>query len=340
MYKVKQITDKNKWETFVKKQEYTLMNQSWKYGEFYKNLQENFWVFGVYEEDILIAGALVLSTHARRGDYLYLPYGPIITKDKENILKILTKNIAEFAKKEKYSFIRVSPFADATDEHKKLYKKMGYRKAPIHALAENTWLLDLTPSEDELLSAMNKNHRNLIRRCDREGIRIEKKTEIKDLDKLNELLDHTAKKHNFHRFPKKYIEEEFKPFKHDGEVCVYNAYLPDGTLDASAVIYFYGNMAAYRHSASLNLNRKLPSSYLIQWNVIQDAKKRGIKYYNFWGIAPDNADKKHPFFGITHFKKGFGGFNKDVLHAQDYIVSWKYWINWSIETLRRIKRGF
>jgi lipid II:glycine glycyltransferase (peptidoglycan interpeptide bridge formation enzyme) len=64
-----------------------------------------------------------------------------------------------------------------------------------------------------------------------------------------------------------------------------------------------------------------------------------MKFYNFWGIAKE-GDKKHPFYGITHFKKGFGGFEKDLLPAHDLKVSFKYWIDYVIETLRRIKRGF
>ena len=76
------------------------------------------------------------------------------------------------------------------------------------------------------------------------------------------------------------------------------------------------------------------------WESIKEAKNRGMKYYNFWGIAPDKARKNHPFYGITHFKKGFGGYKKELLPAQDLPVSVKYWFNWVIETFRSIKRGF
>ena len=72
----------------------------------------------------------------------------------------------------------------------------------------------------------------------------------------------------------------------------------------------------------------------------KEAKKRGMKWYNFWGIAPDDAPASHPFKGITHFKKGFGGEEKQLLHCQDMPLSWKYWINWFIETVRSKKRGF
>ena len=41
--------------------------------------------------------------------------------------------------------------------------------------------------------------------------------------------------------------------------------------------------------------------YLLQWEQIKEAKKRGCIEYDFWGID----DKKWP--GVTRFKKGFGG---------------------------------
>ncbi|MBT4121180.1 MAG: peptidoglycan bridge formation glycyltransferase FemA/FemB family protein [Candidatus Magasanikbacteria bacterium] len=338
---IKQIQDKQEWEEFVLAQPSTIFVQSYKYGDFYESMGESSWIFGIYNSGKLIGGSLVVSTHAKRGDFLYLPYGPILSeKDRGEALEELTKFLKKFAKENKYSFIRVSPFIDDTKESKKIFKKAGYSNAPIHVLAETTWLLDIQKPDEKLLAEMKKNHRNLIRRCERDGIKIEKTSDIKNLGKFNELHDETAKRHNFHRFSDDYVKKEFSVFTPNNEVMLFNAYLPDGRLDSSSVMMFYGNMAAYRHSGSLGLDKKLPTSYLLQWEAIKEAKKRGIKYYNFWGIAPEDAHKKHPFRGITHFKKGFGGFQKDLLHCQDLPVSAKYWVTWVIETIRSFNRGF
>jgi len=313
MYEIKQIQNKSEWEQFLQKQEFTPMTQSWKYGEFYKTQGEKFWCFGVYEYENLIAGAMVLSVHARRGNFLFVPYGPIITKDKKHVLQMITGRLKKLAEEKGYSFIRVSPFEDLVEET--IYKEAGYRKAPIHILAETTWLLDLRADEKEMLMTMNKNHRNLIHRCQREGVRVLVSTHSKHLHDFNTLHDITAKRHHFVRFSDEYVAREFQAFDDDKEVLVLRAYLPalntshseagepDGTLDSSAVVYYYSNMAAYRHGASLMQDKKLPTSYLLQWTAIQEAKKRGIRYYNFWGIAPEDAPKNHPFKGITHFKK-------------------------------------
>ncbi len=343
-YTIKQISNVLEWERFIQAQPYTLFVQSYQYGEFYKSLGESFWIFGVYEGETLIGGSLVVSVHAKRGDFLLLPYGPVFASPdivKEGtVLSVFFSWLSDFAKKEHYTFIRVSPFNDASSERIDAYTKAGFRSAPMHVLAETTWILDVRAPKEELLSSMNKNHRNLIRRCEREGVVIKTSTDPHSLKSLDTLLNITAERHKFVRFSQSYIEKEFTALARQGNALFYEAFLPDGTLDAAAVIMFYGNMACYRHSASLNAAKQIPTSYALQWAVIEEAKKRGMSYYNFWGIAPEDASTDHPFKGITHFKKGFGGFQKDLLHCHDLPVKATYWINWIIETMRRYRRGF
>lgn len=334
------IENKSDWEQFLQTQEFTPFVQSPSYIHFYQSLYENGFLLGIYEGQTLIGGSVVVTTHAKRGNFLYLPYGPLLpAQHTKEALSSLIDFLKEYATAHGYVFIRVSPFLEQTPEHIRLFQEVGFRSAPMHVLAENTWILNIGPDEEFLLQSMNKNHRNLIRRCEREGVVIKKTSQVDGLSGLNSLLNVTAKRHHFKRFSEKYITEEFKCFLPD-HCLLFEAFLPDGTLDSAAVIMFYGTMAAYRHSASLNVNPKLPTSYLLQWEVIKEAKKRGIVWYNFWGIAPEGAPASHPFFGITHFKKGFGGIKKDLLHCQDLPVNKKYWINWIVETFRRRKRGF
>jgi lipid II:glycine glycyltransferase (peptidoglycan interpeptide bridge formation enzyme) len=346
MYKIEILKDEKKWDRFNKSQDNTLFVQAPEYGEFYRATNEDSWIITVCKEGEIIAGSLVVSVHARRGDFIFLPYGPIVSgevskKERAEILQYFFKYIGNFGADKKADFVRVSPFARDSKEEREIYQNAGFRPAPHHILAENTWLLDLEGKSDEqLLSGMKKNHRNLLRRCLREGVKIEMSHDIDDLDGLDELLDVTAKRHDFVRFSRSYIEKEFNALAKNNHAAVFNAYLPDGKLDSSAVIMFYGNMAAYRHSASLNIDRRLPTSYALQWIVIKEARKRGLKYYNFWGVAPEGSKKTHPFYGITHFKKGFGGFQMDLLHCQDLPITRKYWLNWFIESIRKWRRGF
>jgi len=332
---IKEIKNKSEWEKFVLSQSYTLFVQSSHYGEFYETMGEKSWIFGVFDDDKLIGGSLVVSTHARRGNFIYLPYGPM-----GGGAEILFSHLKKFAKENKFDFIRCSPFWPLGMGWEDKLKQYGFRPAPMHILAENTWILDLSKSEEELLMQMEKTHRYLIRRCEKDGVRVEKSINETALEQFNNIHNETAKRHNFHRFSRDYIEKEFHAFSPREEAMIISGFLPDGRIDSSAIIIFFGTMAAYRHGASLNLDNKLSTSYLVQWEAIKEAKRRGLKWYNFWGVIPAKAGKNHPFYGITHFKKGFGGAQMDLVHCHDLPISRKYMINWVIEKLRSLKRGF
>lgn len=330
--------DQKTWEDFIKTQEFQIFTQSWHYGQFNKLLKDDFFVLGIYEKDKLVGGSLYVVISARRGKFLYAPYCPIIDTQKPEHLIELTKEARKMAKRKGAIFIRVSPFIDDSDHSRKLFQKANYRKSPIHITAETTWILDLNKEEDQLLKDMRQNHRNLIRRADRENVEIKTSTDPKDIKLVHDLLEETAKRHNFVPFPLNYLQKEFEAYSKIDAVKIYFAY-HEGDLLAANIVFFYGNSAIYRHGASNQLKPKIPAAYALQWAAIKEAKQRKMKYYNFWGIAPE-GQVKHPFYGITTFKKGFGGFQKDLLPAHDLIVSKKYWLTFLIETFRRIKRGF
>ncbi len=337
--RIQEIQSPEIWEHFLQKQPFTVFVQSPQYGEFYKTLGEDYFILGILEEGKLVGGSLVVTTHAQRGNFLYVPYGPFLPENKKEALDLFTQYLRKYAKKNKYSFIRVSPFLEESSEHTALFQNCKYRPAPMHVLAETTWMLNISASLETLLKNMNKNHRNLIRRCEREGVTIKISQNPDELSQLDDMLEVTARRHHFVKFSKHYITGEFTSFL-PNNTLLFEAYLPDGRLDGAAIIMLYGSMACYRHSASLGLDNKLPTSYLLQWEVIKEAHKRGIQWYNFWGIAPTGADSKHPFYGITHFKKGFGGEIRNIVHCQDFVVSKKYYVNWIIEQFRKRKRGF
>ena len=71
--------------------------------------------------------------------------------------------------------------------------------------------------------------------------------------------------------------------------------------------------------------------------MIKEAKKRNLKHYNFWGIAP-NDNPRHRFAGVTLFKTGFGGKRIDWLHARDLQISPFYYLTYFFETVRKILR--
>jgi lipid II:glycine glycyltransferase (peptidoglycan interpeptide bridge formation enzyme) len=108
---------------------------------------------------------------------------------------------------------------------------------------------------------------------------------------------------------------------------------------AGAIIVFWSGQAFYHQAASMGDFAKLSVPYLLQWEAVKEAKRRDCKVYDFWGFTDPEKLPKHPWAGPTLFKMGFGGYKKEYIKTQDFVISKKYWINYIIERFRRIKRG-
>lgn len=341
-YNVSEITDKKTWDDFVTSQSHHTFLHSWAWGEFNEAMGDKVWRIGIYDNRELVAVCLAIKVHAKRGNFLFVPHGPVFAESEKKIefrlliSKQLTEKLRGIARHTKVSFIRVSPVLYDIEENRNLFKKLDFRPAPIHMHAETTWTLNLAPSEEELLMGMRKTTRNLVRRAIKEGVEITTGVSHKDVETFYSLYRETVAKHHFTPFSLTYIENQVKILSGDNNALVFTAWHNTKPL-ASAIIVFYGNSAFYHHGSSVP--SKIPAAYLLQWEAILEAKRRGHKFYNFWGIVKDDAPKDHPWRGITLFKKGFGGFTTNYLHAQDFALSWKYWPNWAIETIRRRKRN-
>ena len=108
---------------------------------------------------------------------------------------------------------------------------------------------------------------------------------------------------------------------------LYLAEYKNKTIVANIVLSF-GDFCVYLHGASSNEHRNVMAPYLLQWQQILDAKKTGCKSYDFWGI--ENSQKfikskvhkvKSDWSGITRFKKGFGGQERNYTGAYDLVFN-------------------
>lgn len=308
--------------------------QSYEYGQMQARLGNEPLYILLSEDDKIVRSYLAILFKAKRGRYLFLPYA-IIDQQK---IKVLLPFLKELAREIKIDFIRVSPLIDDTYENKKTFEEMGFRNAPVHMMhPELLWLLDLSKDEKTLLEEMRKNTRYSLKQASKMDIKISSGVTDLILDKFYKIHQETSRRQGFVPYSLEYLKAQIEVFGDQDQVRVYLAEYEDKVI-SGAIIMFYGNEAVYHHGASLSEYNKIPASYLIQWEAIKEARKRGMKYYNFWGVV-ENAPK-HPWAGLSFFKKGFGGAGRALLHCQDLPLTWKYWVNFLVETVRRIKRGY
>ncbi|GAG46184.1 unnamed protein product, partial [marine sediment metagenome] len=142
----------------------------------------------------------------------------------------------------------------------------------------------------------------------------------------------------FHPFSLQCLKNEFQVFIDDDQILVFLGKYKNEVI-AGAMLIFWQDTAFYHQGASLRKYAKIPVNYLLQWEAIKEAKRRGMRYYSFWGIAPEDKPN-HPWKGLTLFKKGFGGRPEEYVKTQDFVLSSRYWPNYIVERARKLKRGF
>ena len=328
---VKEITDKNIWEEFLLKYTDKTFLQSWNWGEFQKEMGNKIWRTGVYDSDKLIGVALVTKLAAKRGTFLLIQHGPT-----GNGLESLTKELKRIAEEEKASFIRIAPLYENNKENEKLFHALGFRKAPMHANAyESTWKLDIMSNEEDLMANMRKTTRYLIRQTQKnQDLEVYQTNDIKELDTFKELNRKVANRQKFVPFSDEYLRREFLALA----PTLFFARYKEKVI-AVAFVIFWSNTGFYHHAASLAEYAKISAPYLIQWEAIKEAKKRGCALYDFWGFTDPKKYPKHPWAGPTLFKMGFGGQAYEYVKTQDYPISKKYYLTYLFEKLRKIKRG-
>ncbi len=329
------IDDQSGWELFILRNAPEALFQSWSWGEVQKRLGSTVTRYGIFEKDTLIGVMQTVLVRARRGSFLHVRHGPVIEKSAVRAWKPAIAFLSAEARKLGCWFVRVSPLLRETPASRALFASLHARPAAIHRMdGEYCWVLDLDASTDQLLSAMRKTTRYEIRRAEREHVEVYSTQNPKYLQDFFSLYEATSSRHGF--VPHTGIREEFDVFAKQKQAMLYVGKY-EGKPLASAIILYYGNQAIYHHGASAS--NRASVSYAIQWEAIQDAKKRGMKVYNFWGIAPQDSPK-HPWRGITLFKTGFGGRLVEYTHAQDIPVSPWYILPRTIETVRRLLKGY
>ena len=261
------------------------------------------------------------------GKYLYLPYGPVF--DDLQGMRNALKSLRNLAIRQQAVFIRVEPQSREFASH----LPANTRKSTDLNPAE-TWVLDLTGGEADLKSRLPSRLLRYHRGAANKGITIETSHNPDDIHYLLDLQKALAREKGISTFSEEYLKTELKqPFA--------TLYLvkQDQNVIAAGLVFDDKSTRYNLQGAQSDEGRKLHATGILTIQLILDARAKGQKSFDFWGIAPEGAPDTHPWAGFTAFKKTFAGHEVRYSGTYDLVYdSWKYNLYKLLRKLNRLIR--
>lgn len=188
-------------------------------------------------------------------------------------------------------------------------ERHALRKAPFDHLSPDTVVIDLRPSEGEILARMRQTTRNSVRRAWRSGAEFR----LRDRSWLGEwyrIYADTADRKGFYREAFPYFETLVSLGEREnadaGPKFLILSAEKDGRAIAGSIVALYGRQAYYLYAGSTLEMRECMPNYGLQWAAIEAAKAAGCERYDLLGVPPNN-DPRHSLYGLYTFKTGMGG---------------------------------
>lgn len=320
----------NEWEKLVNKNPYSGYMQSFWWQEFQNLIGWETYKIGIFEKNKLLGGAIIAKySYFKNKSIIYIPEGPVLPYEKPIAEKMFHLLIAEIDKiadldgsndRKPTSHLSIEPKLSFVPFFFSRFQKAKTDRQPI-----NNLIMDLRLSKKHLLKQMKPKARYNIKVAQKHGVNIIQTSPeegLKDFLKLycsfNKIIPSDKKdKHYFERLI--YILSRNK----NGNF--FFARYKNQILSSALVIYF-GNTATYLFGASSKKFSFTMSPYLLHFTIMQHAKKTGYKWYDWYGLSPDENNVNHPWYGFSVFKKKFGGQQINYIGAYDFVYNRKLYI--------------
>ena len=284
------------WDKFITENNGDFL-QSWTWGEMQKS--EGFSVkrLTIHRNNEKIGAFQAYKQRTRLGAYLYIPRGPIFGFG-QTLNSAEQNELADFLKKlfPDCIFILCEPTDDSVLKNFREFNNLQPKK---------TLLVDLTKPIEQIYKDITNSRRQGIILSPKKGVQVSHSNSANYFEVFDALVKKTGARQGFGIFDAAHYQNilNFMPAE------IFIAKQENNTI-AAAEIIFWGDTATYLHAGSDGENKHLRAPDLLIWKIIEEAKNRGFKKFDFWGIDENR------FPGVTFFKKSFGGYERQYSKAK------------------------
>jgi len=330
--------------------------------------------------DHCLAAALILKRQILRNGFaarlsiLYSPKGPLLDWSNEPLRSRVLNDLQSFARKQGAIFLKMDPnvvlgtgipqsegdvIANAGQIVMSELKRRGWEYSSDQIQFRNTVLIDLTPSEEEMLSRMKQKTRYNVRLAEKKGVALRVGAQ-EDLSLLYKMYAETSVRDGFVIRDEEYYKTVWHTFMTNRQSPVSNLQSSNSPLTnyrgaspgdqlplaepliaevsnepvAAIFVFYFAGHAYYVYGMSRDKHREKMPTYLLQWEAMKRAKAKGCTIYDLWG-APEVFDESDSMWGVYRFKEGLGGKVVRTLGAWDFAPS-PLWYKMYSEIIPRV----
>lgn len=275
---------------------------------------------------------------------LYAPKGPLLDWSDLVLARRVVGDLQDLARHEEAVFLKIDPdvVVLTTEPGKKpvepnpvqdggvaAHLGTGWRYSGDQIQFANTAMIDLAASDEVLLQRMKPKARYNLGLARRKDV-IARVGTTDDLPKLYQLYANTSARDGFVIRDEDYYLRVWRAFMQTDMGGSRPGALPllaevQGELVAGLMLFFFGRRAYYMYGMSADAHREKMPTYLLQWEAIQEARRRGCTQYDLWG-APDVFEESDSMWGVYRFKLALGAQTVLTSGAWDFTTApvW-YW---------------
>jgi peptidoglycan pentaglycine glycine transferase (the first glycine) len=294
------------------------------------------------------AAAMVLKRRILRRGWaahlclLYIPKGPLLDWRNVTLRNCVLDDLESLARKEHAIFLKLDPDVllgtglpgetpageDACGQIvASELRQRGWTFSRDQIQFRNTVLVDLLPSEEDILGRMKQKTRYNVRLAEKKGVVVRTGTSS-DLPLLYRMYAETSERDGFVIRNETYYTTVWETFMRPSAAVDQPSAEPliaevDGRVIAAIVVFYFADRAYYLYGMSREVHREMMPNHLLQWEAMKRAKRRGCHYYDLWG-APDVFSEMDSMWGVFRFKEGLGGDVVRTLGAWDLPVA-RFW---------------
>ena len=293
---------------------------------------------------------------AARLSILYAPKGPLLDWENAGLRNRVLNDLQSFAKKQGAIFLKVDPdillgrgipqsAVDVPDNAGQAMRSELMRRGWVYSSDQiqfqNTVLIDLSATEEEMLARMKPKTRYNVRLAEKKGVTIRTGT-VDDLPALYKMYAETSVRDGFVIRDENYYMTVWKLFMSNVETlkrasvpsCIPLIAEVDNQPVAAIFLFMFAGRAYYVYGMSRNLHREKMPTYLLQWEAMKRAKAGGCSAYDLWG-APEIFNESDSMWGVYRFKEGLGGEVVRTLGAYDFAPN-KLWYKLYADIMPRV----